>query len=248
MRFKAAVVQMACAPGDREGNVQKALGMVRQAAAQGARLVVLPEMFNTGYLPLRAAELAETMRSASLGQLRELAAKKDVWISGAILERGDDGKLYDTAFLVSAVGVAATYRKVHLWGDEAKTLTPGNRIAQWNCRLGTVGPLICHDLEHPEQAARYPPLGVVMLVAPCAFFTRDLWEKVTGARARETASFLLAANRVGTDERTDFCGGSRIVGPDGGVLADAGEEEGVAVAPVDPQLVQEARKARNAPG
>ncbi|HVL87877.1 MAG TPA: carbon-nitrogen hydrolase family protein [Candidatus Thermoplasmatota archaeon] len=247
MRFKAAVVQMDCVSGDRAANAAKAMTLVRQAASQGARLIVLPEMFNTGYLPHRAKELAETMRSATLGDLAALAAKRDVWIAGAMLERGEDGRFYDTAFLVSGVGVAATYRKVHLWDAEKAHLAPGSRIAQWNCRLGTMGPLVCHDLEYPEQAAAYPPLGARYLVAPSAFFTAELWERVTVDRARETGCYLLAANRVGGGEAEGgrrFCGRSRVVDPHGKVLVDAGDQEGVFLAEMDPEVVQNLRKAR----
>jgi predicted amidohydrolase len=257
MRYKAAAVQFAPVPGQLEQNLARALDLVRAAARDGAKLIVLPELFASGYDPARAAQDAESAKTGSIAfRLGEEAKRKDIWIVGSLAERTPEqpqGKPTISTILVAPEGVADPARKIHLWADEAKHYLAGARTKVLNSRLGRIGPVACYDLEFPEVARSLAVKGAQVMVAPCAFLTPELWDLVTRARALENGCWLIAANHIGKAPRSDaapagtpgtFCGHARIVGPDGKVLADAGEKEGYALADVDPIQVLEHRKRR----
>src|SRR5579864_7698413 len=125
-----AVAQLALAVGEVDANRQAARAAVAQAAAAGARLVVLPELSDSGYMLADADEarsLASTAESgATLGEWRSLAARYELTIAGGFCELGPDGKLYNSAAIVDASGTRAVYRKAHLWDAEKKVFTPGD--------------------------------------------------------------------------------------------------------------------------
>jgi predicted amidohydrolase len=248
VRYKAAVVQFAPKPGDVEANTTKALELLRNAVRDGAKLVVMPELFTTGYDLPKAAASAETVKSGITSfKLQEEAKRKDIWAVGSIAERPEPPNTKPTisTFLAAPEGVSDGVRKIHLWGQESQHFAAGARTKVLNSRLGRVGPVNCYDLEFPEVARSAAIKGAQIIVSPCAFFTADLWDLVTRARAIENNCWVLAANYVGPGpEGRKFCGRSRIVGPDGRVLADAGEKEGYAMTDVDPIMTLDERKKR----
>src|ERR1700679_513931 len=125
-----AVAQLALAVGAVEANRKLAADAVQAAAGRGARLVVLPELCDSGYVFESAAEARELATSAADGatlrQWRELAAAHDIVIAGGFCELGPDGLLYNSAAIVDGSGTRALYRKVHLFGSEKKVFTPGD--------------------------------------------------------------------------------------------------------------------------
>lgn len=247
MRFKAAAVQLAAQPGDREANLRRALELVRQAARDGAKLVVLPELVATGYDPARAAGEAECIQGGGTAfALQEEARRKDLWIVASVAERPEQpgAKPWLSTFLVAPEGVSEPFRKIHLWGQEPQHFAPGVRTKVLPSRLGRLGPVGCYDLEFPEVARSAAQKGAQVLVASTAFFTAEVWDLATRARALENGCWLVAANYCAQGPLGKFCGRSRVVGPEGKVLADAGDKEGLAVAFVDPLAVLEERKRR----
>ncbi|HEV8359995.1 MAG TPA: carbon-nitrogen hydrolase family protein [Candidatus Thermoplasmatota archaeon] len=248
MRYKAAVLQFQPTPGNLEANTTKALELLRNAVRDGAKLVVVPELFAWGYDLPKAASSAETVKSGITSfKLQEEAKRRDIWVVGSIAERPEPPNTKPTisAFLAAPEGVSDGVRKIHLWGQEPQYFAPGARTKVLNSRLGRVGPVGCYDLEFPEVARAQAIKGAQLLVAPCAFFAADLFDLVTRARAIENGCWLLAANYIGLSaDGKKFCGRSRIVGPDGRVLADAGEKEGYAMTDVDPIQVLDERKKR----
>jgi predicted amidohydrolase len=222
--------------------------MVRHAARDGAKLIVLPELFSTGYDPARAAQESESVKGGSVSfRLQEEAKRKDLWIVGNVAERAEQpgAKPTISTFLVAPEGVSESARKIHLWDQEKLHFAAGARTKVLNSRLGRIGPVSCYDLEFPEVARSSALKGAQVLVSSCAFSTAELWDLVTRARALENGCWLVAANHVGTAPGGGrFCGRARIVGPDGQVMADAGEKEGFALADVDPIQVLDQRKKR----
>src|ERR1019366_4703338 len=139
-------------------------------AAQGARIVVLPELASSGYVFRDLAEartLAEPVDGPTAAQWAALAGRLGITLIGGICELGDDGALYNTAVVVAGPGILAAYRKVHLWDAEKLVFTPGSQpppvVQIGGARLAV---MICYDLEFPEWV-RLPALaGAQLLCAP----------------------------------------------------------------------------------
>lgn len=235
-RLVVAAAQFEAVPGDVRLNLARAVELVESAAASGASLVVLPELLTTGYHLLGPlAELAEPLDGPSVGVLAEAARRRGVHVVGGIAERTEGGALHDTAVLVGPGGLLGAYRKAHLWGPEASVFTPGDDppVVDAGGALGRVGLLVCYDLEFPETVDVARLGGATLVAAPAASSNELLWRRVLTDRARELGIPLVAANLVGRQEDQDLCGHSMVIGPDGGVLADAGQAPGLALAEVE---------------
>jgi predicted amidohydrolase len=225
-----AAAQFEPRPGDTRWNISRVLELASQAGVRGADLVVLPELVTTGYYMFeRFRELAEPLDGPTVTILHELARRYDFHVVLALPEKAEDGNLYDTALLIGPSGLKAKYRKIHLWDTEASAFTPGDKVvvADTGSALGHIGFLICYDLEFPETAEEVVAAGASLLVSPAAFTNLTLWKATLEARARDLGVPIVAANRLGHEMDTDFCGHSSIVAPDGTVLADAGTEPGL---------------------
>lgn len=222
-----AAAQLALAVGDREGNLSAAAAAIARAAAAGARLVVLPELCDSGYVFDSAAEargLAATAGdSPALRQWRELAGAHQVAIVGGFCELGPDGRLYNSAALVDASGTRAVYRKVHLWDAETLVFTPGDAPPPvTRLPFGRVSVLICYDLEFPEWVRR-PALDGADLIAapvnwpasPCPPGERPADIVRAQADAAVNGVFIAVADRCRAERGVAWTGGTIIAGPNG---------------------------------
>jgi predicted amidohydrolase len=137
--------------------------------------------------------------------------------------------------LVGPTGLSGVYRKIHLWDKEQLVFTPGRDPPAMDAggRLGRVGALICYDLEFPQTADVVRAWGARFLAAPAAFANLTLWRATLESRARELSIPIVAANRLGLEGDTVFCGHSTIVNARGQVVADAGDSPGLALADLD---------------
>lgn len=220
-----AVAQLALAVGELDANRQAARAAVEQAAAAGARLVVLPELSDSGYVFSDASEarsLASPAESGvTLSEWRSLAAKHDLTIAGGFCELGPDGKLYNSAAIVDATGPRAVYRKAHLWDAEKKIFTSGNSAPPVvELPFGNVGLMICYDLEFPEWV-RLAALGGADLIAVPVNWTASGSPAPPGQRSGEVVSaqaaassngvFIAVADRCGTERGVEWLGGSVIL-------------------------------------
>jgi len=152
-----AVAQLAIAIGEPDANRKAAAAAVAEAAAAGARLVVLPELCDSGYVfgddatqaSAEAGALASPADdSVTLRQWRALAAEHDLVIVGGFCERGADGRLFNSAAVVDASGTRVVYRKAHLWDKEKLVFTPGDAPPPViDTAIGRIGVMICYDLE-----------------------------------------------------------------------------------------------------
>lgn len=245
-RLRVAVVQMDCIPGDKAANLDKAAGYVRQAAGEGAKLVVLPELFTSGYRTEDTdVALAERIPGPTADALALIAREKDLVIVGCILEKAPRGVLYDTAFLVTPRGYAGKYRKIHLWKGEEKRFARGRTLKPIRTPLGTIGLQVCYDVRFPE-AARTLALREATLLCYSAAFGKPralAWDNQSRARALENGVFALYSARVGEEKDSVFNGHSRIVDPFGRVLVDLSEfVEGIATADLELSHIQRARQ------
>jgi predicted amidohydrolase len=239
--------------GSQEGrSLEQAFGAaseaVGEAAAAGADLVVLPEIWTPGYFAFDhyadAADDAESIRR----RLADLARHHGIHLhGGSFVERRHDN-LYNTSVLFGPDGSAlAEYSKIHLFGygsREPEVLTPGDSPTVVVTDLGRVGLAVCYDLRFPELFREMTDRGAELLLVASAWpHPRvEAWSTLAAARATENQVFLVAANGVGpTLSGPSLCGHSVIHDPWGVPVARAGDEPAVITATIDPAAVADAR-------
>lgn len=220
-----AVAQLALAVGELDANRQAVSAAVGEAAAAGARLVVLPELSDSGYVFSDAGEARSHASPAATGvTLREwhsLADRHNLAIAGGFCELGPDGKLYNSAAIVDASGTRAVYRKAHLWGNEKKIFTPGDDAPPVvELPFGNVGLMICYDLEFPEWVRLAALSGADLIAAPVNWPASgtpappgERSGEVIAAQAAAMSNgvFILVADRCNSERGVDWLGGSVII-------------------------------------
>lgn len=251
MTLLVAAAQAASVEGDLSANVAKAAALVGLAASQGARLVVLPEAFLTGYS--EAAFAAEAPHETSLGEswltpLRRAAADGDcVVVVSTPLQRATlqpgNGKTLSLLVIRPSGEVSAPYDKQHLSGYERDHFLPGDHGASITVEGIEFGLSICYDGCFPEHARAAAEDGAIGYLNAAAYFAggehrRDLYYP---ARAVENGMYVVFAGLTGTCGPSEFTGGSAVYDPEGRPLAQLGAEPGIAFAEIDPELVHETR-------
>jgi predicted amidohydrolase len=234
-------------PNDVEKNLEKANLLIDEAVVKGATLLVLPELFNTGYRVEESdVELAEEIPGLTTDWLINHAKKHGIYLATAILEKGNcKGLVYDTAILVGPGGLIGSYRKTHLWDKENIRFTKGEDFPVFKTPIGTIGLQICYEVGFPEGARLLALKGADILLYPSAFgiARQYAWDIATRARALENGAFVIASNRTGIEkEETVFGGCSRIIDPTGRVLSEATDEDEVIIAQIDLQKVIHQRR------
>jgi deaminated glutathione amidase len=246
--LRAAAVQLTATP-DKAANLQAADRLVRRAAADGAKLVVLPEKWS---ILGRGADLragAERLDGPAVTWARETARELGIdLVAGSISERVEgEEKLRNTSLHIGPDGeVKATYRKVHMFDvevdgtvyRESEHEAPGEDVVVSSTADGVeIGLTVCYDVRFPELYRILAVQGARIITIPAAFTvptTRDHWEVLVRARAIEDQCFVIAANQVGTHVEGLASGGrSMIVDPWGLVLAQAADAQTVITADLD---------------
>jgi predicted amidohydrolase len=247
-RYLAAAVQMSSG-ADRTANLARASALVREAAARGARLVVLPEVFAWRGPRGEEAQAGEPIPGPTTAALAALARELRVHLcAGSLLEAvPGEQRAYNTSCLFDPDGtLVARYRKIHLFDVElpgrvsvceSDTRARGGEVVVAPTALGALGLSICYDLRFPELYRALVRGGAEVLLVPSAFtFPTGAahWEVLCRARAIESQCYLIAPDQTGTSPHgfADW-GDSLIVDPWGRVLARAGDGEGVITAEID---------------
>jgi predicted amidohydrolase len=244
---RAAAVQLN-STDDRDRNLATAERLVRDAAADAAELIVLPEKFNVLGAPEQLRAGAEPLDGPTLRWARSLAEELGVWlVAGSICERvEDEDKLRNTSALVDPHGgLAAVYRKIHLFDvevggisyRESDTEAPGDEIVLAEAGDVPLGMAICYDLRFPELFRILAVRGARVMALPAAFTLhtgKDHWEVLVRARAVENQVFMVAAGQIGTHPpHHESYGRSMIVDPWGVTLAVAPDTECFVCADLD---------------
>jgi (R)-amidase len=229
----ALLAQLESVVRNPQANAERAAAAL--AAHPQADLAVFPELFLSAY-DLRS--LDETARPAECEELRlvaEAAARAGTAVVIGFAERNGDGSVSDSAACIDRDGsTAGVYRKTQLYAGERTVFRAGRELRLVRLAGVAVAPLICFDVEFPEPARALAAAGAELLVtasANMAPFAVD-HELATRARALENRLPHLYANAVGSIGRLEFVGRSRSVGSAGEVLAEAGDEESLLLAPV----------------
>ncbi|HEV2998979.1 MAG TPA: carbon-nitrogen hydrolase family protein [Solirubrobacteraceae bacterium] len=246
--MRVAAVQLS-STADKAANLATADRLVRTAAGEGARLIVLPEKWTVigSEEDLRAG--AEELEGPSVRWARELARELRIdLVAGSFVERRPGReRLSNTSVHVGPDGeIRGVYRKIHMFDveiegksyEESAVTEPGEEIVTSEAAGGfELGMAICYDLRFPELFRILALRGARVMALPAAFTlptTRDHWETLLRARAIENQAFVIAANQTGAHSGGHHSGGrSMIVDPWGTVLARAQESEGTILAELD---------------
>jgi predicted amidohydrolase len=243
---------------DTDRNLAVADRLVREAATQGAELIVLPEKWSVLGTPEQMADGAQPLDGPCITWARDVARELQVeLVAGSIVERtSDEAKFSNTSVHVGPDGeIRAVYRKIHMFDveidgvryAESEHERAGEEIVLSELLGGTsLGMSICYDVRFPELYGHLAVGGAEVISVPAAFTlatTRDHWEVLLRARAIENQCFVVAPNQIGAHPPGARCGGrSMIVDPWGLVLALAADTETVIVAELDFDQLREIRR------
>ena len=246
--MRIAILQAAGVPGDPGANLATVRRFAREAAAGGARLLVCPEAFVTGYNigPERVAQLAEPADGEAVRALAAVAAEAGLAVVCGYCER-DGEAVYNAAVLVDRDGeVLLHYRKTHLFGElDRAAFAPGDRAPAVAELDGVgVGLLVCYDVEFPEPVRRLALEGAQLVAVPTSLMAPSHWiaELLVPARAAENQVFVAYANRVGAEGELLYVGRSCVAGPEGRVVVAGPADETLLFADVEPRVIDGARE------
>jgi predicted amidohydrolase len=230
---------------DPEANFAHLRPQLAMAAATGARLVVLPEMFACGFT-MRSERVAEPVDGPSTLFLRDEARRHALWMCGSLPERPHAAERpYNTLVLASPDGALFRYRKIHpfTYAGEHESYAAGTDFLTVDVEGLRCTFFICYDLRFADEFwVTAQATDCYVVIANWPEKRRQHWTSLLVARAIENQAYVVGANRVGHGNGLDYTGDSRIVDPWGELLATAAGRETLLVADVDPAVVSEARK------
>ena len=250
-RARLALIQRAIEP-ERDAAHRGAMEAVRAAAAGGAQIVCLPELYDLPYFPRRVAvecwRLAERQPSDRAEELGRLAAELGIVLVAPVFEEGAPGVLFNAALLYDADGaLLGRYRKNHIPDGpgyhEKYYFTPGDSgYPVWETSFGRIGVGVCWDSWFPETARLLALGGADLLLFPTAigsepdrpgYSSEDAWRTVMRGHAIANGVFVGAPNRVGVEGPMTYYGGTFVCDPFGEVIARAGADPDIVFADLD---------------
>ena len=219
--------------------------MVAQAAAEGARLVVLTEMFSTGF-SMDTDKIAESPDGPSTQFLVDQATRHGIWIGGSLPERPEGQRLPFNRFVLAAPdGTTHRYAKIHpfSYAREQERFAAGDEHVSVDVEGTRCSLFVCYDLRFADEFwALAEQTHCYLVVANWPESRRAHWRSLLVARAIENQAYVIGVNRVGSGGGLDYVGDSQIVDPLGEVLVESTGDEAVLVADVDPERVAEVRE------
>ncbi|MFC7395435.1 carbon-nitrogen hydrolase family protein [Scopulibacillus cellulosilyticus] len=240
-KVNIALAQLICEDGKVENNLNR-LDNVVDKYGHSHDLILFPEAFIAGFPSSEACRtLAEPLNGPIVKHLERKAREANTSIVVGLYEK-DGENIYNTTVLVGPAGLLLSYRKTHLWVDEADAVKAGNCFRSCSWQDTKVGLLICYDIEFPETARAVASMGTEILLVTDGNMDGPVHRVAIQARAQENQIFVAMANRLGQIEDTTFVGESVVVDPYGRIIAEAGHEEEVLSASIDLSLVQESRQ------
>lgn len=252
MKIKTAVIQFRSRISEPELNLEKGYSMLEKALADGARLVVMPEMWVVGLYPdvLKSPYILKT--SEIIDEISKLARN-----AGAVIVAGShphidyydakaDKRIYNRVYVLNPAGaVCGTYNKIQLFtkNNEHAYSKPGFKVFNIHTENFTLSPFVCFDLRFPElfRIAAFNGAEVITVSSQFPKSRISQWRALLVARAIENQCFVAASNSCGNDDLLELGGHSMIVAPSGDILAECGDGEEIAVADIDLESLREYR-------
>ncbi|MCK7625257.1 carbon-nitrogen hydrolase family protein [Streptomyces sp. RS10V-4] len=255
--MRIALCQMTSSADPRE-NLARVAEQVRRAAAEGARLAVLPEASMVRFgVPL--GPVAEPLDGPWAEGVRAVARETGVTVVAGMFTPAPDGRVANT-LLATGPGVEESYDKIHLYDAfgfrESDTVAPGDRVVTLDVEGVRVGLATCYDLRFPELFRAHAEAGAALSVLPASWGAgpgkRAQWDLLVRARALDAGVWVAAVGQAAPDQDADpevptkaptGVGHSALIGPDGTVRARLGGAPGLLVGEVDPAEAERVRRA-----
>lgn len=239
--MKVALIQMEVVAGDVAVNRANGLRMAHEAAKQ-ADVVILPEIWTTGYALRNVEEQAENEHGPTLTGLKEIAQTYQTTIISGSIPFCTDEKIFNSAFVINPAGeLIACYHKIHLFQfmGEERFFAPGMERCTFPLHGTTAGLAICYDLRFPELFRSLTMDGATMIFLPAEWPAArgEHWRTLVQARAIENQVYLCAVNCAGQHRSHAFYGHSLLVGPGGDIIAEGGAGEEILYGEIDPGQV-----------
>jgi omega-amidase len=246
MKYKIACLQMDIAFGNPEQNYKKASELIHQANAQNPDIIVLPELWTTGYDLDNLKDTAEEEAQEAKVFFKDAAEKYNSHFIGGSVANKTEAGIENTLLVFDKNGEqAGIYSKLHLFKlmDEHLYLAAGKEKGVFSLDGHKFAGLICYDIRFPEWVRAHALLGAdaMFVVAEWPIQRLEHWRALLIARAIENQCFVVACNRAGSDPNNKFAGHSMVIGPWGDVIAEGGEGEEILLAEIDLDEVKEAR-------
>ncbi|MDP9116578.1 MAG: carbon-nitrogen family hydrolase [Actinomycetota bacterium] len=241
--MRVAAIQHDIEWEDAAATHERVTPLIRQAARAGARLIVLSEMFATGF-SMHPQDVAEDEGGPSEQFLLDQARQHDTHLIASVAQRGTDGRYRNNAIVAMPDGTVHRYAKIHPFtlAREHEHYAAGDQFLTVAIDGVRTSVFVCYDLRFADefwQLAADTDLYVVPANWPEP--RREHWRALLRARAIENQAYVVGVNRVGTVKSLSHAGDSAIIDPLGRTLAEASVGESVLVADVDAQVVQEIR-------
>lgn len=253
--MKIALIQIG-AKERKEDSLELACKYIKKAAANGADIAMLPEMFNCPYQTANFPIYAEPEGGACWQRLSEAAKEQGVYLVGGTMpERDKAGHVYNTCYVFDREGrQIGKHRKMHLFDiavkggqcfRESDTLTAGDRVSTFDTEFGRFGLEICYDIRFPELARLTAEAGAKIIFIPACFNMTTgpvHWELSFRARAVDNQVFTVGCSQARQEGGYVSYGHSLIVSPWGDVVAELDEKEGMLLQDIDLDLVEQIRE------
>jgi len=248
--MKIAAAQIRSTPGDLQGNVRKVRDFASRARESGVELVVFPEMIDTGYSMAAIQKHATSYDEGAVPEFQKMAGQLSIAIIAGVSDRHGN-QIYNSQVVIDATGtILAKYRKTHLVTaaplDERPVFTPGERFASCEFKEFNLGLTICYDIRFPEVTRTLTLRhGVNLFINSSAWpFPRLEHLRILAlTRAIENQSYVVVANRVGTDDGVTFCGTSAVIDPYGVIVAAASaDREELVEADISQEVIDAVRR------
>lgn len=241
--MKVSVVQHDISWEEPAATRERVAPMIAKAAADGARLIVLSEMFATGF-SMRPERVAEDEGGPNEQFLLARAAEHDAYLVASVAQRGPDGGYRNNAVVAAPDGTVRRYAKIHpfTYSGEHEHYDAGNDHLTVQVDDIKMSVFVCYDLRFADEfwvLADRTDLYVVVANWPEP--RREHWRVLLRARAIENQAYVVGVNRVGTGKNLAYTGDSAIIGPLGDTLVECPPGEGVETAEIDPATVSDAR-------
>lgn len=233
-KFLIALAQISCQRGDKKANIRRIEEYAAKAKQDGAELVIFPELSLTGYTVRdELFDLAEVIPGPSTNAVIKIAKKHETHIVFGMPELSEktQATIYNSAVLVGPEGYIGKYRKIHLPThsvfEEKRYFRPGYHVGAFSTGIGKIGLIICYDIFFPEvcRLTRLEGAQMIVCVSASPAVRKSFFETLTVARAIENAAFLAYVNLVGIEDGLQFWGGSRLIAPNGKIIAKAKYDE-----------------------
>ncbi len=244
--MKVYGVQLDIAWEDKPANHSAVSRLLKNAAPVRGSLVLLPEMFSTGF-SMHVAEIDDGEGREDWNFLSATAREREVYLVGGLVTRNVAGRGLNQAVVFNpSGGEIARYSKLHPFtpGKEAQHYDAGSEVVTFTCGDFTVAPFICYDLRFPEAFRHAMRKGATLLTVMANWPTArvDHWVTLLRARAVENQSYVVGVNRCGSDPFLQYPGRSLIIDPRGNLSAEAGAEESVISAEIDLDALRTCRR------